>query len=148
MSIADEIKKVGTPVKGRIIEQQALEIPFYVEEGTILHGLHQGVISGGNKSTTEFSVTCGAGLGSDHVSLSWKEGDEEHVAVLYLRDVLKAWVGTFDEAAAKALPSVNVTIENDCASCGKSKNIEEMNMSPSRNSLVCELCFDQEMEEH
>lgn len=97
-------------INGRTTEQLELGIPIYIEEGVILHGLYQGVLSGGNEKT-EFSVGCGAGLGSDHVSMMWKEGDEKHQCTFYLRDVLKAWVATFDPEAAAALPSVDVEVD-------------------------------------
>ena len=126
---------------GHISGERALEIPVYDEEGTILHGLHQGVLQG-TVGDAEFSVTCGAGLGSDHVSMEIGE----HKCVFYLRDVLKAWAEQVDPEKGKVLPRVNVSISVPCANCKTITDTDEMNMSPSKNALVCETCFDREME--
>lgn len=49
------------------------------------------------------SVTCGAGLGGDFVTLTWGE----RTATFYLRDVLKAWVGTFEPSEAERIPGTD-----------------------------------------
>jgi hypothetical protein len=106
MAIADDIQKVGKPL-GFVREKAYLNgVPHYPEEGTILHGLYQEVLSAEQDGMPTVKVGCGAGLGSDHVTMQF--GDE--TTTFYLRDVLKEWVKTLDPALAMKLPSVRVKV--------------------------------------
>jgi hypothetical protein len=103
VAIADDIQKIGKPL-GWVREKAYLNgVPHYPEEGTLMR-MSQEVIHAEQEGLPEMHVTCGAGLGSDHVTM--RVGDE--TTTFYLRDVLKEWVKTFDPDLAMKLPTVKV----------------------------------------
>lgn len=107
-------KQIGTP-QGRTVERREVTIPYYVEEGTILHGFHQAVIDIDDpKSKIEGHVSCGAGLGTDVLMMSWTTAKgKKHNVCLYMRDLLKAWVTQIDPEGAKPLPTVQVELDTE-----------------------------------
>lgn len=79
-------------------------VPLY-EEGGVVFRLRQSMLDIGNDLG---SVTCGAGLGGDFIELSWKG----RTSVLYGRDLLKAWVATFEPDAAEHIPGTGFEVNH------------------------------------
>lgn len=92
---------MGGERKGGILRVEDLPggIPLYIEGGTVFR-LRQSVLE---LEEADARVTCGAGVGGDFVTLQWGKRQ----ATFYLRDVLKAWVGTFAPAEAERIPGTD-----------------------------------------
>jgi hypothetical protein len=77
------------------------EVPVRVQDDSGTLRLSQSVLALDDKDGNEVaSVSCGAGLGGDFVTLSFKDRE----GVFYLRDVLADWVASFNPEEGAKLP--------------------------------------------
>jgi len=74
--------------------------PIRDDTGLVLIGLHHEVLVLKDGNRPIGSLSSGAGLGTDIIAMQWGE----RYALLRYRDILRAWVMTFDPEGAEKIP--------------------------------------------